>query len=444
MSGGKVSIYPLVTLRILFGLIIMFSTARFVALGWIEDHFTDPVFHFKYYGFAWIAPLDLWGMYFIHFLLFTAALAFTLGYRYRLSALMQFLAFTYTALIDLTYYLNHHYFISLMGFLFIFLPANRAFSLDVRFNRTGFCNQTPAWTVNCLKLMIAIVYIYAGLAKLNKTWLLEAMPLKIWLPAHDQMPLLGHWLAMPETAYVFSWLGMLFDTTIVFFLMYHKTRVIAFFSVVVFHSLTGLLFQIGVFPLVMMAMVLVFFSENWHQKVLTGLTGLTGWKKMPSAVPDKGIFTYKPGRIKEKALLGLLTVFFVFQLAFPWRYLLYDSNVFWSEEGYRFSWRVMLMEKAGSATFFVRDGKTGREGTVVNSDFLNAHQEKQMAMQPDMILQYAHFLGEHFQTKGISNPEVRAEIYVTLNGKPSRLFVDNQLDLLTLEENWRKRPWVVE
>ena len=32
------------------------------------------------------------------------------------------------------------------------------------------------------------------------------------------------------------------------------------------------------------------------------------------------------------------------QLAFPFRYLLYPGNIFWTEEGYRFSWRVMLME----------------------------------------------------------------------------------------------------
>ncbi|MDV7400521.1 HTTM domain-containing protein, partial [Arthrospira platensis SPKY1] len=93
-----------------------------------------------------------------------------------------------------------------------------------------------------------------------------------------------------------------------------------------------------------------------------------------------------------------------FQLLFPWRYVLYPGNLFWTEEGYRFSWRVMLMEKAGTATFYVKDTRSGREGVVDNREFLNPHQEKQMAMQPDMILQFAHFLGRHYEEKGVYKP----------------------------------------
>jgi hypothetical protein len=144
----------------------------------------------------------------------------------------------------------------------------------------------------------------------------------------------------------------------------------------------------------------------------------------------------------QMAILGFLAVFFIFQILFPWRYLLYPGNLFWTEEGYRFSWRVMLMEKAGTAQFYVKDSKTGREGLVVNSEFLNIHQEKQMAMQPDMILQFAHFLGNHFAEKGMDNPKVRAEVYVTLNGKPSRLLIDPQVDLMELEDGWAPKTWI--
>jgi hypothetical protein len=51
---------------------------------------------------------------------------------------------------------------------------------------------------------------------------------------------------------------------------------------------------------------------------------------------------------------------FIFQLVFPFRYLLYPNELFWTEEGFRFSWRVMLMEKAGYATFKVRDAVSKR------------------------------------------------------------------------------------
>ena len=100
------------------------------------------------------------------------------------------------------------------------------------------------------------------------------------------------------------------------------------------------------------------------------------------------------------------------------------------------------MEKAGTAQFFIKDAETGREGLVNNAEYLNLHQEKQMAMQPDMILQFAHFLGRHYEKSGVKNPKVRAEVFVTLNGKPSRLLIDDQLDLMELEDGWQPKKWI--
>ncbi|MEM9990783.1 MAG: HTTM domain-containing protein [Bacteroidota bacterium] len=436
-----VPIYPLVWFRIIFGTIMLFSTARFMALGWIEEHYIEPVFHFHYYGFHWIAPLDLMGMYLVHILLLVAALFVVLGWYYRWSALLVFLCFTYTELIDLTYYLNHYYFVSLLSFLMLLLPAHRACSLDVRWRKLSYCNRVPIWTINSLKLMIAIVYVYAGLAKINTTWLLDAMPLKLWLSAHDKMPLIGDFLAYPPTAYLFSWAGMLYDTCIIFFLLYRPTRKWAFASVVAFHTLTALLFQIGVFPLVMIVVVTIFFSDEWHKEKLLQLAHFFD-RKQVHYLNTKAIKPYQNSTLQGRLIPLFLAAFFLFQLFFPWRYLLYDSNIFWSEEGYRYSWRVMLMEKSGTATFYVKDGVTGKEGRVVNSDFLNRHQEKQMAMQPDMIIQYVQFLGRYYRKKGIQNPSIRAEVFVTLNGYPSQLFIDPQLDLLTIKDDWSKRDWI--
>lgn len=101
------------------------------------------------------------------------------------------------------------------------------------------------------------------------------------------------------------------------------------------------------------------------------------------------------------------------------------------------------MEKAGTATFFVKDGTTGREGVVNNGDFLCAHQEKQMAMQPDMILQFAHFLKKYYAEKGVSSPAVRAEVYVTLNAQPSRLLIDPEIDLTKIEDDWKHKNWIL-
>jgi hypothetical protein len=68
-----------------------------------------------------------------------------------------------------------------------------------------------------------------------------------------------------------------------------------------------------------------------------------------------------------KTKIVLISCFIAFQLLFPFRYLCYPNELFWTEEGFRFSWRVMLMEK-GYATFKVKDALTKKEITI-NSHF---------------------------------------------------------------------------
>ncbi|MEM9548696.1 MAG: HTTM domain-containing protein [Bacteroidota bacterium] len=437
-----IPIYPLITFRIVFGVLMMFSVSRFVALGWIEDHYIAPVFHFKYYGFSWVEPLGIYGMYLVHVLLFLSALAIVVGYRYRIASVIMFLTFTYTELIDLTYYLNHYYFVSLVSFLMIFLPMNKAVSLDTKSGRTSSINHIPAWMIYSLMMMIAIVYIYAGLAKLNENWMIHALPLSIWLPAHDKLPLIGPLFKSSITHYAFSWLGMLYDTFIIFFLLLPRTRILAFVSVVLFHTMTGILFQIGVFPIVMICIVTIFFSAEWHRQFLIRLSQWLDRWHIPFLL-SKEVKKYQLSRVRNKVMQNSLILFFVFQLLFPLRHFLYPGNIFWTEQGYRFSWRVMLMEKSGTATFFVKDGPNGKEGQVFNNEFLNDHQEKQMAFQPDMILQFAHFLGNHFKEKGMTKPHVRVESYVTLNGAPSRLLVDPQVNLMEVKESWIHKDWIL-
>lgn len=428
-----VNIAPLVSFRIIFGLVMVISVVRFWALGWIEDHFVETQVTFKYFGFYWVQLLPPFWMYVLHLLMFLGAVGITLGFLYKFSAWLHFLTFTYVELIDLTYYLNHYYFVSIISFLLLFVPANRRLSVDCLLWPHLFSKVAPRWTINIFKVQIAIVYIYAGLAKINYDWLIQAMPLRIWLPAQDSLPVIGSWLKLKAMPYVFSWLGMLYDTTIVIWLSWHRTWWLGYTSVIAFHTITGMMFQIGIFPLVMIGATWIYFSPNFHEKLVRSLEKL--FARLPGS---KSEIKAPPTWYKT-----ILIIHFIFQIAFPWRYLLYPGNLFWSEEGYRFSWRVMLMEKAGTATFFVKDAKTGREGVVDNQEFLNPHQEKQMAMQPDLILQYAHFLEDYYQKKGVHAPEVRAEVYVTLNAKPSKLLIDPNQDLTKISDSWSPKNWII-
>jgi uncharacterized membrane protein YphA (DoxX/SURF4 family) len=438
LFSKRTSIASLVIFRVVFGVLMIISTLRFMMAGWINEHFIDPPFHFKFYGFEWVEVLSPFGMYVLHGVMLLASVGITLGLFYRLSAAVLFLTFTYVELIDLTYYLNHYYFVSLICLLLIFIPANGFASLDVKFNFRKPLSHVPAWNINILKFQIFFVYFYAGLAKLNYDWLVNSLPLKIWLPANDKIPFLGSFFAHEYAPYIFSWGGMLYDTFIVFFLLWKPTRIWAYICVIIFHTIVGILFQIGIFPVMMIGVTLIFFSWEFIMPNAFAEPG----EQLPTTnkqVEEPKIEKYYNKRIQNSLLIG----FIVFQLIFPWRYVLYPGSLFWTEEGYRFSWRVMLMEKAGTATFYVKGAETNREGIVNNLEFLNTHQEKQMAMQPDMILQFAHFLGEYYEKQGVKNPQVRVEAWVTLNARPSQLLIDPKVDLMTKADGWKHKEWIL-
>ena len=425
--------------RLAFGFMMVLSLARFASYGWINTFYIQPQFHFTYYGFEWVKPLGDY-TYLLFFISGLAALFVAIGYKYKLSIIIFFLSFTYIELMDKTTYLNHYYFITVVSFILIFLPANAYFSIDAYRNPKIAFQKIPSWTIDILKVLIGIVYFYAGLAKLNSDWLLEAMPLKIWLPASSNLPIIGFLLNQNWIHHTFSWTGMIYDLSIPFLLLYKRTRLFAFVLVVVFHVLTKILFPIGVFPYVMIVSSLLFFNGDFHKKILQFVSKLFNFS---IAIFENGKEKIQNFNVLYKAKIATLSCFIAFQLLLPFRYLLYPDELFWTEEGFRFSWRVMLMEKAGYAQFSVTDAKTKENIMVDNSRFLTSFQEKQMSFQPDFILEYAHFLHDYYQKQGVHNPVVRVESYVALNGRLSKLYIDPKINLAKENESFKHKTWIL-
>lgn len=416
---------PLAVFRILFGILMAGSMIRFAAKGWIREMYIDPVFFFSYSGFEWVKPMGEW-TYLIFLVCGLSALFVSLGYKYRIAIISFFLSFTYIELMDKTTYLNHYYFISILSFLMIFLPAHVTFSVDAWRDKKLRSAKVPAWTIHSIKMLLCMVYFYAGLAKLNSDWLLHAMPLKIWLSANHTIPILGDLFQQEWSYYLMSWAGAVYDLSIPFLLLMKRTRVLAFGLVVIFHGLTSLLFPIGMFPYIMIVSALIFFDSSVHQKILNRISHILNIQK--ERFENGKIYEFSSSLTRNIAI-GTVGLFFIIQILVPFRYLLYPDELFWTEEGYRFSWRVMLMEKAGRANFKVVDPVSIQSFIVDNMEFLTDFQEKEMATQPDFILEYAHFLEKHYQEKGITDPEIYVESYITLNGRRSQRYVNPDIDL---------------
>ena len=423
--------------RLAFGLLMTISIIRFCLKGWIQLLYIEPSFHFSFFGFEWVKPLEEY-TYVLFAVCAVSAFFVAIGYKYYISIITFFLSFTYIELMDKTTYLNHYYFVSILSFLMIFLPANASYSLDSYLKNQSY-RYTPKWCVDSIKLLLFIVYFYAGLAKINSDWLLEAQPLKIWLTTGSyDLPLIGNNIMQKEWFHYFmSWGGMFYDLLIPFILLYSRTRIYGFLLVVFFHIFTVILFPIGMFPYIMIVSSLIFFSSKTHKKLLDFvlkpvINRLNNLKEV-NAVHIK----------RKKLAISIVFVFFIIQFIFPFRYAFYPGELFWNEQGYRFSWRVMLMEKRGYTTFKIVDKEKGKSFYVMNDEFLTEFQERQMSFQPDFILEYAHHLGDHYKELGYNNIEVYADSYVALNGRMSKRFVDPNVDLLKEKRGFNNKKWIL-
>lgn len=423
--------------RILFGGVMFVALIRFLTSGWIPAFYGEPQFFFKYWGFHWVPVAPVPVMYALYGALAVLALFIAVGLFYRASAALFFIGFAYAELTDVTNYLNHYYLVTLLAGLMVFLPLHRTWSLDARLRPALRSDTVPAWCLYLVRSQIAIVYLFAGLAKLGSDWLLHAQPLGIWLSAHTDMAVIGPLLDEPWFAYAASWAGFLYDTTIVLWLSLRRTRPFAFAAVIGFHTMTHLWFNIGVFPFIMTVSALIFFPPDWPRRLLARLS------RRPPSTPS--ITPRVPARLTPVQRLGLTAAaaFLAVQVILPLRHLAYPGDVLWNEQGMRWAWKVMVREKHGALTYFVRFPDTGKELQVSPGDYLTRRQEGEMAGQPDLILQLAHHIARDFEHRGFGRVEVRAESLVSLNGRPAQLMIDPTRDLVTVADDLAPADWIL-
>lgn len=427
--------------RVAFGCLMLIAVVRFFAHGWITEFYVRPDYLFTYPGLSFITPWPGWGMY-VHFaLLGVLAVLFAAGIAFRMAAALFCLGFTYVELLDQTHYLNHYYLVSLLAGLCAFMPVGRG------------RESVPRWCLWVLRMQVGLVYVYAGFAKLGSDWLWDAQPLSIWLASNSDFPAIGWLLPEPWIAYVASWSGMVFDITIVVWLSLPRTRRAAFIAVVVFHVMTAGLFNLGLFPWLMIVNATLFFKPSWPRQFLKPSwprqflsrwsdDGLRSSQTNTDAVlEDTDSVLISRGRRLAAATLG---VYFAAQLVIPFRHLMYPGDVHWTEEGMRFSWKVMVVEKAGLVRFRVVEPKRGRQFLVFPRMYLTSRQEKMMSVQPDMIRQFAVHLADTFERRGYRDVAVFADAFVSLNGRRSQRLIDPNVDLAREPYSFGVYSWILE
>ncbi|MCU0682563.1 MAG: HTTM domain-containing protein [Polyangiaceae bacterium] len=434
----------LAAFRVLFGLTMSVSMLRFVAYGWVDEFFVKPRFHFKYWGFAWVEPLPPSLLHAAFWALAALGLAVAAGACFRLSAALLALGLVYVQLLDVATYLNHYYLAALLAGLLALSPAHHLWSLDARLGLARPAQQGPAFWLYLFRFQAAVVYSFAGLAKAHGDWLVHAQPLRIWLGSKTDLPLLGPLFRAPGAPLAFSWAGFLFDATITGWLLSRRSRPFAYAALLLFHTLTRVLFPIGMFPVIMSIAALAFFSPSWPRTLARRARALfrRDLAGAPPALPGDLATTEPALPAPGHLALALAGLYCVAQLALPLRFLAYGGDVRWHEQGMRFSWRVMVREKNGSVTFLVRDPASGRTRHVEPRDYLTRLQEREMSSQPDLILQLAHRIRDDFAGRGRGAVEVRVDAIASLNGRRVAPLVDPQIDLAAVRDSLAPAAWI--
>ena len=287
------------------------------------------------------------------------------------------------------------------------------------------------------------MYVFAGLAKLHGDWLMHAMPLRLWLPARSDLPLVGHLLEQRWTAYTLSWAGAAFDCSIVALLLWRRTRVLAWVAVIAFHVATWVLFPIGVFPWLMIGVTTIFFAPR-----LAGRDRHEG-ESDPTSI--------RSGRRRcaRRGTVGPTTERRARPPAPVGGRVLGDGDrrdtppgpcdprrPRWTNEGYRFSWNVLLTEKGADVWFRVTERETGTDWVETASDLYTPTQWRAMASDPELIRQAAHAIAAAYREDG-RRVEVRADAFVAFNGRPAQRLVDPTVDLSREPYRLLGQPWIL-
>ena len=435
-----VDIASLVYFRIAFGAIMLWEVYRYFSHEWIARYFIDPTFHFTYPGFGWVSPWPGDWMYWHFAALGVLAACIALGFLYRIAAPLFFLGFSYVFLLEQARYLNHFYFVMLISFLLIFVPAHRAFSLDAFIWPRIRSRTAPTWALWALRAQVGLVFFYAGVAKLNGDWL-RGEPLRAWLADRTDFAVIGRFFTEWWAPWFFSYSGMLLDLLIVPLLLWRRTRLLAFPAAVAFHVTNSQLFQIGIFPWMALGATLLFFPPDWPR--LRWLRSLARRERPPPAEPARLVSSVRRPLSRARwVVVGLLAAYFAVQVLAPLRHFAYPGNVSWTEEGHQFAWHMKLRDKEADVRFFMTDGQTPETWELDPFSYLTDWQFSKMAARPDMILQFAHHLERDLVAQGFTDVEIRADTLASLNGREPQQLIDPDADLAATERTIFGADWI--
>lgn len=419
---------PLVVFRIFFGFLVACESFGAILTGWVKRILIDPQVTFSFIGFEWLKPLPGFGMYFYFIAMGVFGLAIMLGYRYRIAIISYTILWAGVYFMQKTAYNNHYYLLLLISFLMIFLPSNSYASLDVRQNRIKEENTMPYWISLLFIIQVAIVYVFASIAKFYPDWLDGTFTRNLLADSTNVITLKK--LFLQKWFYLFiAYMGIIFDLLIVPLLLFKKTRMLALLASLTFHLFNAIFLEIGIFPFFALTFALFFYEPETIRSVFL--------RRKTSIETDNGHSNY----YGKKIVYFLIIPYLIIQLLLPLRHHFIEGDVLWTEEGHRLSWRMMLRERNGFIHIRIKDLKTGEESLYDYRKNLTDKQIQNLATKPDFIWQYCQYIKEEFNGKDIA---IFINCKNSINRKEYKTLIDPKFDMAKAKwDYFRHNEWLL-
>ena len=408
----------LVLFRAIFGLLISIEAFGAIATGWVRRVMVEPEFTFNFIGFDFLQGFIGEGMYLYFAIMGIFGLMVMLGYKYRYAMFFYALLWSGVYFMQKTSYNNHYYLMVLLCWLMAFLPANKDFSLDAKLNPSFKSFAMPQWVKWAVILQVGIVFIYGSVAKWYPDWLDGTAP-GLLLRSKKEYWLIGGLLQETWAHYVVAYFGIIFDLLIIPMLLWKRTRLLGFYLSLFFHLFNSIVFQVGIFPYMSIAFALFFFSSETLQKRF---------------LPKKQLYAGDEIIIPKynNILIGLFSVYFIFQIGMPLRHWAIPDDVLWTEEGHRLSWRMMLRTKGGTLAIHIEDKATGKKEVYDYNKILSKKQRRVVKTKPDLLWQLAQKIKALEKEKG-NDVAIYINAKVSVNGGPYFPFTNPEIDITNQE-----------
>lgn len=287
----------------------------------------------------------------------------------------------------------------------------------------------PLWCSLIFILQMAIVYTYGAIAKLYPDWL-DTTVIEIFMYTKQHYYLIGDFIQQKWFHYFIAYAGIGFDLLVVPLLLWKRSRKFAFLASIFFHLFNSVVFQIGIFPYMSLAIILFFYGPETIRNIFL--------KRKPLYQANELIIPKY-----NKPFIAVFILFFSIQFLLPLRHWFIEDDVLWTEEGHRMSWRMMLRTKSGSASYKVIDKSSNQVIPVKLEDHLSKKQQGIASTKPDIIWQFAQYLKAEYRKQGIEI-EVYVNCIVSVNRKPVQRLIDSNVDLASVKwDVFKHSDWIL-